>query len=57
MKPAQFPGFLLANLLVCLLIGFGLDQWLGTSPVFLLVLLLYAMIGSFVLLLKGKKHG
>lgn len=59
MKPAQFSGFLLVNLLVCLLIGYLLDDWLHTTPVFLVVFVLYALIGSFALLLyKGKKkHG
>ncbi|EOS62113.1 hypothetical protein C815_00125 [Firmicutes bacterium M10-2] len=59
MKPAQFPGVLLVNLLVCLWIGYLLDDWFNTRPIFLLILVLYALIGSFALLLiKGKKkHG
>lgn len=35
MKPAKFPGFLLANILVALLVGYLLDSWLHTSPVFI----------------------
>ena len=56
MKPHQFPGFLLANVLFCLWIGYLLDYWFGTRPLFMIVLLLYAIIGSMVLLVKkGKK--
>lgn len=56
MKPSQFPGFLLVNLLVCLLIGYLLDSWFHTKPIFIIILVLYALIGSFVMLImKGKK--
>ena len=56
MKPAQFPGFLLVNLLVCLLIGYLLDDWLHTTPVFLVVFVFYAMIGSVAQVrCKGQK--
>jgi LPXTG-motif cell wall-anchored protein len=59
MKPANFPMFLLVNLLAALLAGYLLDSWLNTSPIFIIIGLLYAIIGSFVILLfKGrKKHG
>ncbi|WP_286073493.1 AtpZ/AtpI family protein, partial [Faecalibaculum rodentium] len=46
MKPAKFPGFLLANILVALLVGYLLDSWLHTSPVFIVAGVLYAVIGS-----------
>ena len=56
MKPFQFPGFLLANVLVCLWIGYVLDSWMHTEPLFLVGLLLYAIVGSVILLIKkGKK--
>ena len=56
MKPHQFPGFLLANVLVCLWIGYLLDSWMDTRPLFMIGLLLYAIVGSIVLLVKkGKK--
>lgn len=50
MKPAKFPGFLLANILVVLLVGYLLDSWLHTSPVFIVAGVLYAVIGSIILL-------
>ncbi len=50
MKPAKFPGFLLANILVALLVGYLLDSWLHTSPVFIVAGVLYAVIGSIILL-------
>lgn len=56
MKPFQFPGFLLANVLFCLWIGYLLDSWMNTQPLFLVGLLIYAIVGSIVLLIKkGKK--
>lgn len=50
MKPAKFPGFLLANILVALLVGYLLYSWLHTSPVFIVAGVLYAVIGSIILL-------
>lgn len=50
MKPAKFPRFLLANILVALLVGYLLDSWLHTSPVFIVAGVLYAVIGSIILL-------
>ena len=56
MKPFQFPGFLLANVLFCLWIGYLLDSWMNTKPLFTIGLLIYAIVGSIVLLIKkGKK--
>ncbi|MCF0245558.1 MAG: AtpZ/AtpI family protein [Ileibacterium sp.] len=55
MDPLKFSGFLLVNLLFCIWIGWLLDSWTGLSPVFLIVLTLYAVIGSFVLLFKKMK--
>lgn len=55
MKPAKFPGFLLANILAALLVGYLLDSWMHTSPVFLIAALLYAVIGSIVLLVWHEK--
>lgn len=59
MKPAKFPGFLLANLLAALFVGYLLDSWLDTSPVFVVVGVLYAVIGSIYLLIwhEKKKNG
>lgn len=61
MSPAKFSGFLLVNLLVCIWIGYLIDSWTGMSPVWIIILTLYAIIGSFFVLLyrnnkkKGKK--
>lgn len=55
MHPLVFGSFLLANLLLCIWIGWLLDNWTGMTPVWILVLTLYAVIGSFILLLKKKK--
>lgn len=55
MSPAKFSGFLLINLLVCIWIGYLLDSWTGMSPVWIIVLTLYAIIGSFFILLWRSK--
>lgn len=55
MNPGKFGGFLLINLLFCLWLGWLLDSWFHTSPVFLIILTLYAVLGSFYLLLRKKK--
>ncbi len=55
MQPAKFAGFLLINLLVCIWLGYLIDSWTNMSPFWLIVLVLYAIIGSFVLLLYRKK--
>ena len=36
------------TLLVFLLVGYGLDQWLGLFPVFTISLVVFAAIGSFI---------
>lgn len=57
MNPVKFGGFLLVNLLVCIWIGYLLDSWTNMSPVWMIVLILYAIIGSFfILLYRKKKH-
>ncbi|UNT95499.1 AtpZ/AtpI family protein [Allobaculum mucilyticum] len=56
MTPMKFGGFLLVNLLVCIWIGYLLDSWTNMSPVWMIVLILYAIIGSFfVLIYRNKK--
>ena len=39
---------LAGSVVVFLLIGLGLDAWLGTVPVFMLALTVFACIGQFV---------
>lgn len=55
MQPAKFGGFLLVNLLVCIWLGYLIDSWTHMSPIWLIVLTLYAIIGSFILLLWSNK--
>lgn len=55
MQPAKFGGFLLVNLLVCIWIGYLLDSWTHMSPIWVIVLTLYAVIGSFILLIWSNK--
>ncbi len=55
MKPFAFGGILLVNVLIWLFVGYHLDEFFHTSPVFLLVGLLYSVIGSIVLLIKKTR--
>lgn len=59
MKPANFGMFLLVNLLASLLVGYLLDSWLNMSPLFIILGVLYAVIGSFIILMykQKKKNG
>lgn len=55
MSPMKFGGYLLVNLLVCIWLGWLIDDWTNMSPVWIIVLTLYAIIGSFIVLLYRKK--
>lgn len=55
MNPAKFGGFLFANLLFCLWIGYLLDTWTHMSPLWMIVFVLYAIVGSFFLLIHKKR--
>lgn len=55
MKPANFGLYLLANLLVSLLVGYLLDYWTGLKPLFMIIAVLYAIIGSFIVLMYRNK--
>jgi F0F1-type ATP synthase assembly protein I len=37
-------------------IGYGLDRWLGTTPVFILVLVIVALVGLFARMWYGYDH-
>lgn len=57
MNPYKFGGFLLINLLVCIWVGYLLDSWTHMSPIWMIVLVLYAIIGSFIVLIyRNKKN-
>ncbi len=53
MKPyAFFSGMLCTSMLIFGLIGYNIDGWLHTTPLFVIIGLLYSIIGSVVLLIK-----
>lgn len=57
MKPFTFSGVLLVNILLSLFLGYKLDEWLNTTPIFIIVGLIYSVVGSIYLLLhKANKH-
>lgn len=39
---------LAVGIIVFFLMGLGLDAWLNTTPVFMIVLAVFAMVGNFV---------
>lgn len=57
MKPFTFSGVLLVNILLSLFLGYKLDEWLNTTPIFIIVGLIYNVVGSiYILLHKANKH-
>lgn len=57
MKPFTFSGVLLVNILLSLFLGYKLDEWLNTTPIFIIVGLIYSIVGSiYILLHKANKH-
>lgn len=57
MKPFTFSGVLLVNILLSLFLGYKLDEWLKTTPIFIIVGLIYSVVGSiYILLHKANKH-
>lgn len=57
MKPFTFSGVLLVNILLSLFLGYKLDEWLNTTPIFIVVGLIYSVVGSiYILLHKANKH-
>lgn len=57
MSPFRFGAFLLVNLIVFALIGYGLDSLFHTSPLWLIIGILYAVIGSFILFVYKNRSG
>lgn len=55
MKSYGFPMALLANLLIWVFIGFKVDEWLHTSPIFVLVGLFYSLFGTIYLYYKKMR--
>lgn len=56
MNPAKFGGFLLVNLLVSIWVGWLLDSWTHMSPLWIIIMVLYAIIGSFIVLIYRNKE-
>lgn len=56
MNPAKFGGFLIVNLLVCIWIGWLIDGWTNMRPFWIIAFALYAIVGSFAILLWKKKR-
>ncbi|WP_278906285.1 AtpZ/AtpI family protein [Faecalitalea cylindroides] len=57
MKPFTFSGVLLVNILLSLFLGYKLDEWLNTTPIFIILGLIYSVVGSiYILLHKANKH-
>ena len=52
MKPYAFSGMLCTSMLIFGLIGYNIDGWLHTTPLFVIVGLMYSIIGSIILLIK-----
>lgn len=52
MKPYAFSGMLCTSMLIFGLIGYNIDGCLHTTPLFVIIGLLYSIIGSIVLLIK-----
>lgn len=60
MKPYAFSGMLCTSMLIFGLIGYNLigyniDGWLHTTPLFVIVGLMYSIIGSIILLIKKSR--
>ena len=54
MKPYAFSGMLCTSMLIFGLIGYNIDGWLHTTPLFVIVGLMYSIIGSIILLIKNS---
>ncbi len=55
MKPSKFTGALLGSILLFTLIGYNIDAYLHTTPLFILMGILYAVFGNFYLLIRKLK--
>lgn len=56
MRPYAFSGVLFANMLIFGFLGYFIDTHLHTLPLFLLIGLLYSVIGSIFLLIKKTRY-
>lgn len=56
MSPSKFAGYLLANLLFCIWIGYLIDTWTNMTPFWIIAFTLYAIVGSFLIFIHRNKH-
>lgn len=57
MKPLAFSGVLLVNVLLGVFIGYKIDEFLHTTPIFILIGVGYSVFGSMYLLVhKAGNH-
>lgn len=47
---------LAAGIFVFFLIGLGIDVWLGTTPVFMIALTVFSVVGNFVKMYYAYTH-
>lgn len=47
---------LAVGILVFFLIGLGIDAWLGTTPIFMIALTVFSMVGNFVKMYYAYSH-
>ncbi|MBQ0066003.1 MAG: AtpZ/AtpI family protein [Firmicutes bacterium] len=55
MKTAGLPMALLANLLIWVFIGYKMDSWLNTTPIFIMIGLFYSLFGTIYLYFKKMR--
>ena len=55
MKPANFTGALLGSILLFTLIGYNVDAYFHTTPLFITIGILYSIFGSFYLLMRNLR--
>ncbi|MDY2958009.1 AtpZ/AtpI family protein [Floccifex sp.] len=56
MKPSNFSGALLISLLVFAGIGYLIDSYFNTTPIFICVGIVYSIFGCFYLLMKKTRN-
>lgn len=51
----KFSGTIIVGLIISIFLGTKLDTYFQTTPIVTIIFVLYVVIGSFILLLKGIK--
>lgn len=55
-RAIRFTGTLLISLLLAFFIGFHIDRYMNTTPIGMLILATYAIVGNFIILIRSL-HG